>query len=1146
MGRTSAQLVSQHLHKLAIRYGLALPDHELLQRFILTRDEDAFTALVHRHAAMVMGVCRSILHNSHDAEDIFQAVFLVLARKAASIRKGDSIASYLYAIAYRLARKAHVRDAKRREREQKSALPAAVPMDDRTWGELRGILHEEVNRLPEKYRAAIVLCYWEGQTHEQAAQQLGCARDTVKDRLERARELLRTRLARRGLALTAVWFAAALSGGTSSAAVSTELMRATVRGAILFTTGQLPAGIVSPMAVACARRTLQAMVLGKLKYVLALMLMLGVLGGGAGLAVLREAATPAAPEAPPEQPKAAAPKQEQEHVDFHDDHPLPRGAVARLGTLRFRHSEAITRIAIGTDGTSILSAAGKAVYVWDLATGKERRHFEGHKAPVTSFAISGDGKLLASGCQDGTIHLWDAATGRELHHFTAHKDGASVQGELYGAFVSGFTPDGRQIVSMGSENTIRLWDTASGKKIREFGRFSSVISVSLSPDGKTLAGVVKDDQTWELRLWEVATGQVRKRRPQPGKQILPSAFSPDGKILAVAVGELNGNKPCDIQLWDADASKEIRTLRGHKGWAWFTFAPNGKTLVSWSFTDSLVDGTARLWDVNSGKDIGRIRGDRHGNQFLFCPDGRTLVSYGQNYHTLHFWDRISGKEVRSSGDAITPIDFLSFSSDGRLLATGSKIDWIIRLWDVAARKKVRRLEHGLLTALQFSSDGSQLASASWTGAQVRLWEVAGGKELRRIPSDESDKRIRLMAWSGDGKMLATWTGNQKDHFIHLWNPETGKQLRELNAGMNGIESLVFSPDSKILAVLRNKKLGETEPDHILLWEVDTARRLRTLELPMDPPYFYPGAPSRVAFSPDGRTIAAGGQRAEASICVWELASGRLRSTLKHGEDVACLAFSPDGKLLAAANNLNAYRHVSVDLESRGLKAPLPHVHLWDLAADKEIQVLKGHQGPISALTFSPDGKLLATGSYDTTVLLWDATRFKTNRPAEEQLRPEQIESLWTDLAGTDAVKAYRAIRTLAADPKPSVDFLKRRLKPVAAADAKHVARLLADLDSAEFAAREKAMRELEKLGESAATELHKALAGKPPLEIKRRIEQLLDKANGPEDIRTVRALEALEMMNTREARELCAVLASGVAEARLTREAKATLRRMSR
>jgi WD40 repeat protein len=869
---------------------------------------------------------------------------------------------------------------------------------------------------------------------------------------------------------------------------------------------------------------LRGVLMSKLKYGLALMFMIGGLGRCA------------------EQPQAAAPKSEPEASATEE--PLPAGAVARLGTLRFRHSDSINHIAIGADGTSVLSAAGKAVCVWDLATGKERRRFR-HESRVGSFVCSCDGKLLASGCLDGTIHVWDAATGQELRSFMAHKGKAPGQGNPF-AFLSGFTPDGRQIISWGADGTLRLWDAATGKQIHEFGRFSTVWGrVSLSPDGKTLAGAVQNDQTWEFRLWEVATGRELKRRTQPDKRILSTAFSPDGKLLAITVSEKDWQKPSDIQLWDADANKIIHVLEGHKGWANCSFAADGKTLASSGLWDG---GAAWLWDVNTGKKIGRIGGDSpvSFNQLLFCPDGKSLVSYTQVTNALRFWDRASGKEICSSGDAITPIDFLSFSPDGRLLATGSSSHWVIRLWDVAARKTIRRLEGGLLRALQFSPDGGRLASAA-SDSQVQVWEVAGGKELRRIPSKESDKRFNLAVWSGDGKVLATWTWGQNERHIRLWNTDTGKQLRELDADGNNIESIAFSPDSKTLAALRMKQRGVTGPAHILLWEVDTGRLLRTLELPANPsPYLISNSCTRLAFSPDGRTLAAGGQRTGASIYVWELPSGRLRLTLKHGEDVACLAFSPDGKILAAANNYNAYRNFMPGPESLGLKTPLPHVHIWDMIAGTETQILKGHQGPISTLAFSPDGKLLATGSYDTTILLWDATRFKTSRPTEVELRPEQVESLWADLGGEDAAQAYHAIRTLAAAPKSSLAFFERYLKPVAPVDAKQVARLLADLDSEQFAVREKAMQQLEKLGDSAATELSKALAGKPSLEVKRRIEQLLEKHNGADHLRMVRALETLEAIGTAEARDLCAKLADGVADAPLTREARATLRRMAR
>src|SRR5579871_3998226 len=318
MPHASIPLVYRQLRRWTAPHD-SIPDHELLQRFVAHGDETAFAALVQRHAGMVLGLCRSILRNRHDAEDIFQAAFLVLARKAGSIRKGASIGSWLYAVAYRLAHKARVRDGKRRQSEQQATPPSAqTQMDDVTWGELRAVLHEEVSRLPEKYRAAVILCYWEGRTHEQAAQQLGCARGTIKDRLEAAREMLRTRLARRGLALSAAFFAASLSDGMSTSSVAAELLQATVRGAVQFSHGSLPAGIVSASAAAWARQTLRVMGVRQLTYGLSLVLMIGVLGG-AGLALFRGPTAPVAAEEPPAAKALEAAPQERPRADRDDD-----------------------------------------------------------------------------------------------------------------------------------------------------------------------------------------------------------------------------------------------------------------------------------------------------------------------------------------------------------------------------------------------------------------------------------------------------------------------------------------------------------------------------------------------------------------------------------------------------------------------------------------------------------------------------------------------------------------------------------------------------------------------------------------------------------------------------------------------------------
>ena len=213
-----------------------LTDSELLDRFLTQREEAAFAALVQRHGRMVLGVCQRLLGDAHTAEDAFQATFLVLVRRAASIRKKDSVGSWLHGVARRIASKARAQTASRRWRERRSAdmLPSQ-PLDEVTWQELCRVLDEEIGRLPEKYRATIVHCCFEGQSYEQAAQQLGWPKNSLAKRLTRARQLLRSQLSRRGITLTGAALALALNGRAAAARVTALLTINTVRAAVSVT-----------------------------------------------------------------------------------------------------------------------------------------------------------------------------------------------------------------------------------------------------------------------------------------------------------------------------------------------------------------------------------------------------------------------------------------------------------------------------------------------------------------------------------------------------------------------------------------------------------------------------------------------------------------------------------------------------------------------------------------------------------------------------------------------------------------------------------------------------------------------------------------------------------------------------------------------
>jgi RNA polymerase sigma factor (sigma-70 family) len=229
---SSAGTVLRHLgNLLGSSPGSGLSDAQLLERFAAHREEAAFAALLGRYGRLVWGVCQHVLRQEHDAEDAFQATFLILARRAASIRKPGSVASWLHGVAYRVAVKARKAAARRRQREGRAAAAEQAPAD-LAWRELQAMLDEELVRLPEKYRAPFVLCCLEGRSRKEAAAELGWQAGTVSSRVAQARRLLQGRLARRGVTLPAALCAAALWRQSACAAVPPGLARATLAGAL--------------------------------------------------------------------------------------------------------------------------------------------------------------------------------------------------------------------------------------------------------------------------------------------------------------------------------------------------------------------------------------------------------------------------------------------------------------------------------------------------------------------------------------------------------------------------------------------------------------------------------------------------------------------------------------------------------------------------------------------------------------------------------------------------------------------------------------------------------------------------------------------------------------------------------------------------
>jgi len=308
MAANERNKVIQHLRRaVLLKDGAGLTDGQLLEEYLRRREEAALAALVRRHGPMVWGVCRRILRNYHDAEDAFQATFLVFVRKAAAIASPELLANWLYGVAHQTALKARATIAKRNTRErQVKEMPEPAAAENDFWNDLQPLLDQELSRLSDKYRSAIVLCDLEGKTRKEAARQLGVPEGTVAARLARGRKMLAQRLARHGLAISGGTLAAALAQNTASASVPSAVVGSTIKAASLLAAGQAAAvGGISVQAVALMEGVVKAMFLTKLKIATTIVLGMGLLGISWGLYPTRAAAPPegtqeAAPQPPSE------------------------------------------------------------------------------------------------------------------------------------------------------------------------------------------------------------------------------------------------------------------------------------------------------------------------------------------------------------------------------------------------------------------------------------------------------------------------------------------------------------------------------------------------------------------------------------------------------------------------------------------------------------------------------------------------------------------------------------------------------------------------------------------------------------------------------------------------------------------------------
>jgi WD40 repeat protein len=830
--------------------------------------------------------------------------------------------------------------------------------------------------------------------------------------------------------------------------------------------------------------------------------------------------------------------------------PLPPRALARLGDHRCYHGPRLKCAALSGDGRFL----GSSSWYDDLLCGLKKNQ----EVP-----------------QDGVIVLWDAASGEHLRELRVPHAGIQQLA---------FSRDGTRLATVYDISLrkmgVAIFATESGKRLWQKRDFDDRVSnPEFSADGKQLhlAGL-------PVRTCDADTGKLRRQwepppatKPSEDKEGVRASWgilSPDGKLLAweiAYVGEKDNSLPLfGLHVHDADTDKLLyqKKLNCHRAIPSFAFSADSKRLAA------LCDGFT-VWETAGGKELfSREIPDIHA--FALTPDGRQLLGY--QFHSRLRWWNLDGREPPPAPypvfvDTSDPDSWCApqvFSADGKtlLLATHTTL----RLFDAATGKERGASKHRAPITPRFSADGRTLLT--FCADRRCRWDVSAKEPVQLSHEPRKSWEFECLAHSADGRYFLdrpedrarvreTATGrilqmlepyyarfgwfspdatrvllyheaserHPREHpdTFRLYDARTGKRTGEIKA-VNLCTTLLFSPNGQFVA-------WADSGGAVHLHDSITGKAIRTLSSSRPLPEAKCDL-ARLVFSPDAEQliVAAHLQDSSRPIRVFPFARGREISRFYADPDkgsqaspISCMACSPDHRLLAVAE------------ENAGI------VRLLEIASGKVRAEFAAHRHGVHGLDFAPDGKTLASGGEDNVVFLWDVTGTRT--PAVKPPRKSDLASLWNDLASEDAKRAGVAIASLLRKPEASVAFLQKRLRPADVLDQKRLAHWIADLDADVFETREAASRELTRLGERAEAALRHELTNRPSLEMRRRIEVLLEivasHALPPESLQVLRAIEVLERIGTLDARRCLEMLAKGAMDARATHDSKAALHRLA-
>lgn len=1091
------------IRRALLRHGFDdVSDATLLVRYTRHADSAAFAELVRRYAPLVWGACRRACSDGHLAEDAFQSTFVALARQANKLRRPECMPGWLHGVARRTAWKLQAR-ASRHSAVSLEDQPAIAPSSiDRASGrELIEAVESEIARLPAKYRSALLACWFEDDSLDEVARQLGISKGTLWGRLKRGRERLRRRLSTRGFGLPAIAATVAITGGSAPAKLADRAVETALRRAAQPAT--LAIGGAAWIKVAGLISVTAAIVVGVSTFFSA---------------------------KPPETPKDLAKSDNKEiETRIDDGFPLPPSAIHRFGNRQMRHPDGIIASAVSPDGKLFATASYSAVVVWDLQTLSAKRtfadaHFNnygtGSRGGRLGFLPDSSAIVISARPPESygpvrspteLLQVWDIESGKKRF---------AVSGGWHYEPSVWLTSGGKEIgllSNVGNEAEVHFVDVKQGKAVRTVKYLHMFSSPWIAPGGEFMA--YEGDKENGVGVAEVQTG--KEIYSISGIKIHQAAVSRDGKLLVFV------DEDGKVHAHDIPGKKELFTFnhpeKQHLGP--MVISDDRLTLY---FTSN--HGRLFRWDLKANKKGADFAG-RHGfwnlSGIVLSPDETMLYSTSLD-HQIRRCNLKTGKELPLPDGYRTQTSVLP-TVDSKHVVVADHAG-LVDFWDLRTGRRTKQLkgaESGGVNCLAQSPDGRWLACGR-TSQDIRLFDLSTDTVARDIHLEKpepvwGDHLVRV-AFAPDNKTLYSSTAKTG---VIAWELSSGKRLWNVSGSL---QFMACDPTGNLIAA--GGGYGEP-PVRWTLIDAKTGKQLATPEIEIDerndvknertqriPPYLID-----LLFVPDGSRLLT--VHYDGTLRIWDVQTQREVRRFKVDEigRAGSLDIAPDGQWFAIGSHDGS-------------------ITLYELATGAKIRSLAGHQAWVKQVAFTRDGRGLVS-SAELSPVLWDLA--PKDLPAVDGLPY----LLWEGLKSSEGDKAYKLQWALAKSPQVAVKLFEDNIKPgELTIDREKFDKWIAGLDSAQFRAREVAEKELMSAGNRVPTGwLRQALADSKSDESRARLGRVLtkrEKEPDPDAWRITRAIKVLELANTDDAKAQLKKWAGDAKENPVAIQAAAALGRLEK